>query len=41
MDFQSAKAVFTEAKQKLAFMKEADWGRTLLPVQLRFANSRG
>jgi NADH-quinone oxidoreductase subunit G len=41
MDFQSAKAVFTEAKQKLSFMKDADWGRTMLPVQLRFANSRG
>ena len=41
MDFQNAKAVFTEAKQKLSFMKEADWGRALLPVQLRFANSRG
>jgi NADH-quinone oxidoreductase subunit G len=41
MDFQTAKAVFTEAKQKLPFMKDADWGRTMLPVQLRFANSRG
>jgi NADH-quinone oxidoreductase subunit G len=41
MDFQSAKAVFTEAKLKLSFMKEADWGRPMLPVQLRFANSRG
>ena len=30
-----------EAKQKLAFMKDADWGRASLPVQLRFANSRG
>jgi NADH-quinone oxidoreductase subunit G len=41
MEFQTAKAVFAEAKQKLAFMKDADWGRTMLPVQLRFANSRG
>jgi NADH-quinone oxidoreductase subunit G len=41
MDFQDAKAVFTEAKQKLAFMKDAEWGRAMLPVQLRFANSRG
>jgi predicted molibdopterin-dependent oxidoreductase YjgC len=41
MDFASARAVFLEAKQKVAFMKNADWGRTLLPVQLRFANSRG
>jgi NADH dehydrogenase/NADH:ubiquinone oxidoreductase subunit G len=41
MDFTEAKAVFTEARQKLPFMKEADWGRPMLPVQLRFANSRG
>ena len=25
----------------LPFMREADWGRPMLPVQLRFANSRG
>ena len=31
------KAVFAEAKQKLPFMKDADWGRPMLPVQLRFA----
>jgi NADH-quinone oxidoreductase subunit G len=41
MDYQEAKAVFTEARQKLPFMKDADWGRPMLPVQLRFANSRG
>jgi NADH-quinone oxidoreductase subunit G len=41
MDFANPKAVFTEAKQKLPFMKDAEWGRPLLPVQLRFANSRG
>ena len=41
MDYQEAKAVFAEAKQKLPFMKDADWGRPMLPVQLRFANSRG
>jgi len=41
MEYFEAKAVFTEAKQKLPFMKEADWGRPMLPVQLRFANSRG
>jgi NADH-quinone oxidoreductase subunit G len=41
MDYQSAKAVFGEAKQKMPFMKDADWGRNMLPVQLRFANSRG
>jgi NADH-quinone oxidoreductase subunit G len=37
----SARAVFLEAKQKMAFMKDAEWGRTSLPIQLRFANSRG
>ena len=37
----AAKSVFLEAKQKMAFMKNADWGRTSLPIQLRFANSRG
>jgi NADH-quinone oxidoreductase subunit G len=41
IDFETPKAVFVEAKQKLAFMKDADWGRTLLPVQMRFASSRG
>jgi predicted molibdopterin-dependent oxidoreductase YjgC len=41
MDFASAKAVFNEAKQKLVFMKDADWGRTSLPVQMRFASTRG
>jgi NADH-quinone oxidoreductase subunit G len=37
----SARTVFLEAKQKLAFMSNAEWGRTSLPIQLRFANSRG
>jgi NADH-quinone oxidoreductase subunit G len=41
MDFTEPKAVFAEAKQKLPFMKDANWGRLKLPVQLRFANSRG
>jgi NADH-quinone oxidoreductase subunit G len=41
MEFTEAKAVFQEARQKLPFMKEADWGRPVLPVQLRFAGSRG
>ena len=36
-----AKAVFARGQQKLPFMKDADWGRPMLPVQLRFANSRG
>ena len=37
----TARSVFLEAKHKLAFMKDADWGRTSLPIQLRFANTRG
>ncbi len=41
MEFVEAKAVFHEARQKLPFMKDADWGRPMLPVQLRFASSRG
>jgi NADH-quinone oxidoreductase subunit G len=41
MDFADAKAVFAEARQKLPFMKDADWGRPVRSVQLRFANSRG
>jgi len=41
MELTDAKAVFAEAKQKLPFMKDAEWGRPLLPVQLRFAGSRG
>ncbi|HET6149087.1 MAG TPA: molybdopterin-dependent oxidoreductase [Polyangia bacterium] len=41
LDFTGPKAVFTEARQKLAFMKDADWGRAMLPVQMRFASSRG
>jgi len=41
LDYTTPKAVFTDAKQKLAFMKDADWGRALLPLQMRFAASRG
>ncbi|HVR03560.1 MAG TPA: 2Fe-2S iron-sulfur cluster-binding protein [Polyangia bacterium] len=41
MDFQTAKAVFAEASAKLPFMKDAEWGRAVRPLQLRFANSRG
>ncbi len=41
MDFTDAKTVFNEAKAKLPFMKDADWGRRYLPVQLRFAGMRG
>jgi NADH-quinone oxidoreductase subunit G len=41
MDLTSAKQVFLEAREKLGFMRGADWGRPFLPVQLRFANTRG
>jgi NADH-quinone oxidoreductase subunit G len=41
MDFESAKKVFLEAQGKHGFMKGAEWGRPMLPVQLRFANTRG
>ncbi len=41
MEFQTAKAVFAEASAKLSFMKGAEWGRAVRPIQLRFANSRG
>ena len=37
----TARTVFLEAKHKMPFMKDADWGRTSLPVQLRFAHTRG
>ena len=41
LDLDTAKKVFLEAKAAHAFMKDADWGRPILPVQLRFANTRG
>jgi NADH-quinone oxidoreductase subunit G len=41
MDYTTAKQVFMEAREKLGFMRGADWGRPFLPVQLRFANTRG
>ena len=41
MDYTTAKQVFLEAREKLGFMRGADWGRPFLPVQLRFANTRG
>jgi NADH-quinone oxidoreductase subunit G len=41
IEHDSPKKVFLEAKATHAFMKDADWGRPILPVQLRFANTRG
>jgi NADH-quinone oxidoreductase subunit G len=37
----SARAVFLEAQQKVPLLKKGEWGRSYLPVQLRFANARG
>jgi predicted molibdopterin-dependent oxidoreductase YjgC len=40
-DYASAKAVFTEMKQHVPAFAAAEWGAEALPVQLRFAGSRG
>ena len=39
--YASAKQVFSEARDKVTLMSGADWGNPEMPVQLRFANSRG
>jgi predicted molibdopterin-dependent oxidoreductase YjgC len=39
--YASAEAVFNEAVQRHAFMKDAVWGPESAPVQLRFGESRG
>jgi NADH-quinone oxidoreductase subunit G len=41
LEHDAAKQVFLEARQRYPFMKGAEWGRPVLPVQLRFANTRG
>jgi NADH-quinone oxidoreductase subunit G len=41
LEHTSAKQVFLEAREKHGFLRGADWGRPFLPVQLRFANTRG
>jgi NADH-quinone oxidoreductase subunit G len=41
VELDTAKKVFLEARAAHGFMKDADWGRPILPVQLRFANTRG
>jgi NADH-quinone oxidoreductase subunit G len=41
LDLDTAKKVFLEARAAHGFMKDAEWGRPFLPVQLRFANTRG
>jgi NADH-quinone oxidoreductase subunit G len=39
--YASAEEVFTEAAQQHAFLKDAVWGPSSRPVQLRFGGSRG
>jgi NADH-quinone oxidoreductase subunit G len=39
--YRDAKQVFSDACAKVTLMSGADWGRPEMPVQLRFANSRG
>jgi NADH-quinone oxidoreductase subunit G len=39
--YANAKQVFSEACEKVTLMSGADWGNPEIPVQLRFANSRG
>jgi NADH-quinone oxidoreductase subunit G len=39
--YASAYEVFTEGQRRHSFMRDAVWGPRLLPVQLRFGNSRG
>lgn len=41
MNYQSAEDVFNEMKSKIPAFSNAEWGRDLLPIQLRFAHSRG
>ncbi len=41
MNYESAKAVFTEMVAQVSAFKDARWGRAARPVKLRFAGSRG
>jgi NADH-quinone oxidoreductase subunit G len=41
LELDTAKKVFLAARAAHGFMKDAEWGRPFLPVQLRFANTRG
>jgi NADH dehydrogenase/NADH:ubiquinone oxidoreductase subunit G len=41
LELDSARKAFLDAQQRHAFMKGAEWGRPFLPLQLRFANTRG
>jgi NADH-quinone oxidoreductase subunit G len=39
--YSEAKQVFAEACAKVALMSGAEWGKVEIPIQLRFANTRG
>ena len=39
--YADAKQVFSETCDKITLLSGADWGTAEMPVQLRFANSRG
>ena len=39
--YDTAEDVFDAMKAKVPAFSSAEWGRDLLPIQLRFANSRG
>jgi NADH-quinone oxidoreductase subunit G len=41
LEWADARAVFREMVEKVRELKGASWGRTALPIQLRFAGSRG
>tara|TARA_R110002096_G_scaffold299503_6_gene494151 strand:- start:52728 stop:54353 length:1626 start_codon:yes stop_codon:yes gene_type:complete len=41
LSYESAQAVFGEMKSAVSAFSDAEWGRDLPPVQLRFAHSRG
>lgn len=41
MEFETAEAVFNAMKKEISEFSDAEWGRDLPPVQLRFAHSRG
>jgi NADH-quinone oxidoreductase subunit G len=41
LPYSEAKQVFSEACDKVALMSGAEWGKLEIPIQLRFANTRG
>jgi NADH-quinone oxidoreductase subunit G len=41
LGYSEAKQVFAEACGKVALMGGAEWGKLEIPIQLRFANTRG